>query len=93
MKTSRAPRQDTPASSGGVPHYDPRQRLAAARLQHRNPHWLVCWGCHSRRYWAFPLFVAAPGTIISAPGEPGLLAGMRQAEAEAVARLRAGAGQ
>jgi hypothetical protein len=87
VKTSRArPRDTASASRGGTNRYDPRQRLTAARLQHRNPHWLICWGYHSRRYWAFPLFGAPPGTIISAAGEPGLTAGMRHAEAAMAAR-------
>ena len=75
------------------PRYDPRQRQAAAGLQHRNQHWRTCWGYHSRRYWAFPLFAAPPGTIISATSEPGLTAGMRQAEAAVAARPRPRAGR
>jgi hypothetical protein len=59
---------------------DPEARLAAARLQHANPGWLVMWGRHERRYWAFPLFRAAPGTIISAASPRDLLTAMRSAE-------------
>ena len=73
--------------------YDPRQRQAAAGLQHRNPHWLICWGYHSRRYWVFPLFTAPPATIVSATDEPGLTAGMRQAGAVVAVRPRARAGE
>lgn len=85
IKTSRAPLRVS-AGGGGPYRFDPRQRQAAAHIQDRNPHWLICWGCHSRIYWAYPLFGAPPGTIISAPDEPRLLADMRQAEAKVAAR-------
>ena len=38
--------------------YDPSHRLTAARIQHSSPHWLLMWGTHSRRYYAYPLFTA-----------------------------------
>jgi hypothetical protein len=37
-------------------------------------------------YWAFPLFSAPPGTIITAPDPAALAAQMRQAEADLAAR-------
>lgn len=80
--TATRPAATSPAMADtGQPRYDLRQRLAAARLQHRNPHWHICWGYHSRRFWAFPLFGAPPGTIISAGDPARLVAMMRRAEA------------
>jgi hypothetical protein len=61
--------------------YDPAERAAAAAIErdHR-PNWVVMWGAHSRLLWAFPLFSAPPGTVLSAPVPAELVAAMRQAE-------------
>ncbi len=59
---------------------DPQEHTTAARIERGNPRWLVIWGTHSRRYFAFPRFAAPPGTIIAAPGTAELLDGMRHAE-------------
>ncbi|HUZ36314.1 MAG TPA: hypothetical protein VMV17_08290 [Streptosporangiaceae bacterium] len=67
---------DSPASAG----FDPGQRAQAAQIQAACPQWVVLWGCSSRRFWAFPLFAARPGTIVSAPGTGTLVDRMRQAE-------------
>jgi hypothetical protein len=66
---------DTP---GGL--CDPQEHTTAARIERGNPRWLVIWGTHSRRYFAFPRFNTPPGTIITAPGTAELLDGMRHAE-------------
>ena len=71
----------TEEGSASSAHYDPEQRHAAARIQNRNPRWLVLWGVSSRRYWAFPMFDVAPGTIISAVDPKELLTLMTRAEA------------
>jgi hypothetical protein len=63
--------------------YDPAERQAAAQIQASHPRWLVLWGVGSRRYWAFPTFNAAPGTIVSALGPRELVALLDQAEAAA----------
>ena len=60
--------------------YDAAQRRIAAHLNHTDANWHVMWGVHSRRLWAFPLFDASPGTIISAGTPDDLVAQMRQAE-------------
>ena len=60
--------------------FDPGQRAQAAQIQATHPQWAVLWGCASRRFWAFPLFTAQPGTIISASDPATLLARMRHAE-------------
>ena len=85
MSTTR-PGKSRPRGTGLPRRYDPSERLTGARLTHRNPHWLVTWGTHSRMYWAFPLFSAPPGTIITAPDPAALAAQMRQAEADLAAR-------
>ncbi len=77
-----------PWAGGGC--YDPAERQIAAAIQSRHPYWLVCWGTHSRRYWAYPRFPVPPGTLLSAPDSAALVAGMRQAEARAAARPPAG---
>jgi len=59
---------------------DPQEHTTAARIERGNPRWLVIWGTHSRRYFAFPRFNAQPGTIITGPGTAELLDGMRHTE-------------
>lgn len=61
-------------------YYDAAQRRIAAHLNHTHPDWHVTWGIHSRLYWAFPLFNAPPGTIISAATPEDLTAQMRHTE-------------
>ena len=61
-------------------HYDTAQRRIAAHLGRNHPTWYVMWGLHSRRLWAFPLFDAPPGTVISAERPDDLVTQMRQAE-------------
>jgi hypothetical protein len=68
--------QDAPASA----RCDPQEHATAARIQRGNSRWLILWGTHSRRYFAFPRFSTPPGTIITAPAAPELLDHMRQAE-------------
>ena len=46
------------------------------------------WGPHSRRFFAYPLFSAPPGTIVSASAPDRLMTRMRQAEAATAARPR-----
>jgi hypothetical protein len=83
------PPEPAPAIGEGSAHgYDLSDRRTAARIQQASPHWLVMWGPHSRRFFAFPLFRAPPGTIVTASGPDRLLARMRQAEAAATARPR-----
>lgn len=60
--------------------YDDDQRRIAAHLNQAHPNWHVMWGAHSRLFWAFPLFNAQPGTIISAADPEDLAAQMRQTE-------------
>ncbi len=62
------------------PPYDLPERRTAARIQGWHRGWLVIWGVSSRRYWAYPLFDAVPGTIVSAADPKELLAQMSQAE-------------
>ena len=83
MSTGKAtPPEPTRASGESGGHrYDPGQRLTAARIQHANPHWLLLWGTHSRRYFAFPMFTVPPGTIVTASEPNRLVTRMRQAEA------------
>jgi hypothetical protein len=69
-----------PATTPAAGPLDPDERHTAARLHQCNPQWLILWGCYSRLYWAFPLFDAPPGTLVSAPGTRQLLASMRQTE-------------
>jgi hypothetical protein len=63
--------------------YDPVEREEAARLQEANPLWLIMWGVHSRLLWAFPLFHAPRGTVVSASSPDRLLDRMRQVELSA----------
>lgn len=67
---------DTPDS----PRYDAAQRRIATHLTRAHPNWHVLWGVHSRLFWAFPLFNAPSGTVISAATPDDLTAQMRQAE-------------
>ena len=58
-------------------------RRAAARLQHDHRHWMIMWGCYTRRYVAFPLFPAPHGTILTAVAPAELAAKMRGQERSA----------
>ena len=58
-------------------------RRAAARLQHDHRHWMIMWGCYTRRYVAFPLFPAPRGTILTAVAPAELAAKMRGQERSA----------
>lgn len=89
--TATPPARHTGTSSSGERQHDPRERLTAACLAHRNPHWWLTWGAHSRVYWAYPLFAAPAGTIVSAPDTRALVAGMRKVEAASAARSPAAA--
>jgi hypothetical protein len=62
---------------------DDQQRQAAAEIERSRPGWMVIWGCYSRLFWAFPRFHAPPGTIVSAPDQARLLAGLDDAESRA----------
>ncbi len=86
MNASPAPPSEPATGEGAAHRYDPSQRLVAARIQHTSPHWLLMWGPHSRRYFAYPLFGAPPGTIVSASAPDRLQTRMRQAEAATAAR-------
>jgi hypothetical protein len=86
--TSPEPTEDAGSGDDSGRRYDPGQRLTAARIQHANPHWLLMWGPHSRRYFAFPLFWAPPGTMVTATDPTWLLTRMRQAETAAATHPR-----
>jgi O-methyltransferase involved in polyketide biosynthesis len=61
--------EDTAAWFAGfmlIRPYDAHQRRIAANLNRTHPNWHVMWGARSRQLWAFPLFDASPGIIISA---------------------------
>ncbi len=90
MNAGQPPAGEPEPASGedGAHRYDPGQRQTAARIQHPRPHWLLMWGPHSRRYYAYPLFGAPPGTIVSASDPGRLVTRMRQAEAATAARPR-----
>lgn len=60
--------------------YDLAQRRDAEGLSRQFPNWHVMWGVHSRRFWAFPLFSALPGTLVSAGTPAELAARMQHAE-------------
>jgi hypothetical protein len=63
----------TPAS------LDHHQRRIAAQIQRDHPAWLIIWGSHTRKYWAFARFIT-PAAIIAAPGPRELTDLMRRAE-------------
>ncbi len=75
-----------PDTAGGL--CDPQEHTTAARIESGHPRWLVIWGTHSRRYFAFPRFAAEPGTIVTGPGTAELLDGMRHAELAASSAQR-----
>lgn len=77
---------DEPASQPGRIVHDPGKRQAAARLSRDHPGWLIMWGPHSRSYYAYPLFDAPPGTIVTDASSGGLRAALRRAELAAAAR-------
>jgi hypothetical protein len=60
--------------------YDEHHHQAAAQIQATYPCWLIIWGSYSRRYWAYPRFSAAPGTLIAEPGTRELRTHMDHAE-------------
>jgi hypothetical protein len=60
--------------------YDLGQRRDAEGLSRQFPNWYVMWGVHSRTFWAFPLFSAPPGTLVSAGTPAELAARMQHAE-------------
>ena len=41
---------------------DQQQRYAAGQIQQQHPHWLVMYGPHSRKIWAYPAFNVPAGT-------------------------------
>ena len=69
-----------PGSSARIDMTDDQERRVAAEIEQSHPHWAVMWGCHSRRFWAFPYFQAPQGTIVSAPDRDRLLADMHSIE-------------
>ena len=62
---------------------DDPERQAAAEIEQSNSRWMVMWGCYSRLFWAYPLFLVPKGTIVSAPDRDQLLATMHSVEVEA----------
>jgi hypothetical protein len=60
---------------------DDQQRRTAEEIEQSHPNWLVIWGCYSHLFWAFPLFHAPSGTILSAASGQRLVAAMREVEA------------
>jgi hypothetical protein len=77
----------TPGTCASPPR-DPQEHATAEQIGHGNPRWLILWGTHSRLFWAFARFGAAPGTIITAPAIAELLDSMRQAELTAATSAR-----
>ena len=75
-----------PGAGPGRVVYDPAKRHAAARLSRDHPGWLIMWGPHSRRYFAYPAFDAPPGTIVTEASSGALRAALRQAELAAARR-------
>jgi hypothetical protein len=63
-------------------------REIAQQIERRQPGWMVVWGCYSRRFVAFPLFPAAPGSIITAHYPEALAARLQEFE-RACRRTRA----
>jgi hypothetical protein len=55
-------------------------RETARQIERRRPGWIVVWGCYTRQFVAFPLFRAAPGTILAAKQSATLIASMRETE-------------
>jgi hypothetical protein len=70
-------------SAAQDPSHEDACRRAAARLQRDHQHWMVMWGCYTRRYVAFPLFPAPRGTILTAVAPAELAAKMRRQERSA----------
>jgi hypothetical protein len=71
-----------PGSRSGHAVTDDKQWQVAREIEQSCPHWLVLWGCYSRLFWAFPLFQAPKGTIVSAPDRERLVADMHGVEIE-----------
>jgi hypothetical protein len=63
--------------------YDEDQHDTAAQIQALHPRWLILWGAHSRRFWAYPRFGTSPGTVIAEKGTLELLTRMDHAEQDA----------
>jgi hypothetical protein len=80
--------QQGPVSRSGHAVTDDQEWQIAFEIDQSHPHWLVMWGCYSRLFWAFPIFQAPKGTIVSAPNPEMLLAGMRGVEVEMSASQR-----
>jgi hypothetical protein len=59
---------------------DQRQREAAGQLARRHPYWLVMYGPHSRRFWAYPVFNVPAGTYVGAEDPAELESRMRVIE-------------
>jgi hypothetical protein len=55
-------------------------RQTAQRIERELPGWIVLWGCYTRQFVAFPLFPAAPGTVVAASYPEALIARMEQIE-------------
>jgi hypothetical protein len=62
---------------GASEPFDARERAISHRIGRDFPHWLVMWGLHSRRFWAFPCFRVPRGTFAEAASPDDLVAEMR----------------
>jgi hypothetical protein len=67
---------------------DDEERHVASEIELSHPDWMVMWGCYSRQFWAFPLFLVPQGTMVSASRRDKLLAEMRSVQAEFTRRRR-----
>ncbi|WP_306366953.1 hypothetical protein [Nocardiopsis sp. CC223A] len=64
---------------------DAEQRRIAEHIQwQKQGAWVVFWGVHTRRYWAFACWPVIPvqGVVISAVDPGDLYSGMREVERE-----------
>jgi hypothetical protein len=57
-----------------------RQRETAGQLARRHPYWLVMYGPHSRKFWAYPVFNVPVGTYAGAEDPAELESRMRVIE-------------
>lgn len=64
-------------------HYDPKQRADAARLDQREPCWVIWYGPWSREFFAIPMWPWPTGVIVRALSVRELEALMREAEHKA----------
>lgn len=66
---------------------DQQRRYAAGQIQQQHPHWLVMYGPHSRKIWAYPAFNVPAGTYFGGEDPSRLESRMSETELTYLRRM------